>query len=461
MPASRGPLGDARTAASSALTPPPSHSAAVTVNLSAPGTPGPSLFDSSSSVTPPPPPSAVAPAPAPLGKGRIRLEPNISALPQTATEQPKPAVPPVRPKVETVLAPPRARVVKGAPAPGGAGAPPAPVGTVAGAPTPVPAQPGPQAKPPPKRTTVELLGQMEARLSAAVASAHDISSFINRSKQDRVFNTLTLLGLPASSITVSEPGKPQGSSPGGANAVASVSGRTGSTPTPTAAAVSPAAATDSKGSPAVGAAAAPGRVDVKVEHGVAKGAATKRSATDPANLARALGQEQEPSAAQREFHVSAGRIGKQRKRPAVRDTRTLVAVQRAVSAEALAAAAAVAPLALHVHLEEEFGLPVLVGTLLHTPVDVPRIRLRVAHDYPRGGASYALQYEPSASGKELLRQVEASIAKCRTRALGAGVSVEATLKAWATATQEWAEAQAMLEAPAEASPPAPVDAAAA
>lgn len=459
LPASRGPLGDVRTAASSALTPPPSHAAAVTVNVSAPGTPGPSLFDSSSSVTPPPPPSVVAPAPAPLGNGRIRLEPNISAVAQTATEQAKPAVPPVRPKVETVVAPSRARVVKGASVSGGAGAVPTPVGTVAGAPIPVPAKPGPPAKPAPKRTTAELMGQMDARLLAAVESARDISSFISRSKQDRVSNTLALLGLPATPTTTSESVKPQSSLPAGASAVAPVGGRVGPTLTPTAAAVSAAAATSTKGAPAGGAAEA-GRVGIKVEQGVITGAATKRNAIDLANLARALGQERELSAAQREFHVSAGRIGKQRKRTALRVNRTLATLQRAVSAEALAAATAVAPLALHVQLEEEFGLPVLVGTLLHTPVDVPRIRLRVAHDYPRGGASYALQYKPSRAGTELLRQVEASVAKCRTRALGSGVGVEATLKAWATATHAWAEAQVAEPVPADAAA-APADASAA
>lgn len=449
LPASRGPLGEVRTAASSALTPPPSHSAAVTVNVSAPGTPGPSLFDSSSSVTPPPPPSVVAPAPAPLGNGRIRLEPNIIAVAQTATEQAKPAVPPVRSKVETVVAPSRARVVKGASVSGGAGAVPTPVGT-AGARTPVPAKPGPPAKPAPKRTTAELIGQMDARLFAAVESARDISSFISRSKQDRVSNTLALLGLPATPTTTSESVKPQSSLPGGANAVTPVDGRVGPTLTPTVAAVSAAAATSTKGAPAGGAVAEAGRVGIKVEQGVITGAATKQNAIDPVNLARALGQERELSAAQREFHVSAGRIGKQRKRTGLRGNRTLATLQRAVSAEALAAATAVAPLALHVQLEEEFGLPVLVGTLLHTPVDVPRIRLRVAHDYPRGGASYALQYEPSRAGTELLRQVEASVAKCRTRALGSGVGVEATLKAWATATQAWAEAQVAEPVPADA-----------
>lgn len=460
VPTSRGPPGDAHPVASSALTPPPPHSVAVTVNASAPGTPGPSLFDSSSSVTPPPPPSAAAPAPAPLGKGRIRLEPNVSALTQTATEQAKPTVPPVRPKVETAVAPPRARVPKGAPVPGGVNAVPAPVGTLAGAPTPVPTKPGPPAKPAPKRTTAELMSQMDARLLAAVESARDISSFINRSKQDRVSNTLALLGLPVSPITAAMSGKPQRSSPGGANSVALVGGRTTPTVTSSAATESATAVTGIKGAAAAGATTAPGRVDIKVEKGVTKDVVTKRSVIDPANLARALGQERELSAAQREFHVSAGRIGKQRKRPVVRDTRRFSTVQRAVSAEAAAAATAVAPLALHVQLEVEFGLPVVVGTLLHTPVEVPRIRLRVAHDYPRGGASYALQYEPSEAGKELLQQVESSIAKCRTRALGAGVGVEATLKAWATASQAWAEAQVAEPVPAVA-PVAPVDAAAA
>lgn len=393
----------------------------MTVGLPAPGTPGPSLIDSSSSVTPPPPPSMAAPAVAPLGKGRIRLEPTMGVHIQTAaaTPPPPPAGLQMRSKVESILAPPPARTAKGAPAPGGVarGGVPVPGGGVVKAPPPPgsgkPVQPARPARPPPKRTSAELGVLMDSRLATAVASACDITSFINRSKRDRVANTLALLGLPAGPSVSAESRKPAG----------------------VVRAVAAAASGTVKAEPGVA---------VKAEPGVAvrAGAPVKLGTAPLPTLARALAQGREPSAAQREFHVTAGRVGKRHRRAARSASSAAAAVRRAVAAEAQAAAVATTPLGLHVEVDTAFGLPVVVGALPAAPVPVPRIRLQVAGDYPRGGASYTLEYEPAVGCGELLRAVDVRIAQCRTRALGAGVGVGATLAAWAAAAHAWAEAQA-------------------
>jgi len=175
-------------------------------------------------------------------------------------------------------------------------------------------------------------------------------------------------------------------------------------------------------------------------------------------LARTLGPDRHLTAAQRAFHVNSRPISKNR-RPARSDAAVPAAVRRTVAEEVAASAAELAALGVDVVLAEEFGLPVVVATALNSPVPAPRIRVRVSLDYPRGGASYTLEYLPSPHGTELVRLVDVRIAQCRTRHLGASVGVAATLKAWAAATQAWADAQ--MEVPVVGAARPAMDAAAA
>eukprot|EP00168_Porphyra_purpurea_P006718 TRINITY_DN1826_c0_g1_i9.p1 TRINITY_DN1826_c0_g1~~TRINITY_DN1826_c0_g1_i9.p1 ORF type:complete len:326 (-),score=55.06 TRINITY_DN1826_c0_g1_i9:388-1365(-) len=318
-----------------------------------------------------------------------------------------------------------------------------------------PVQSGPSAAPPPKRTSAELLNLMETRMAAAIASAHDISSFINWSKQERVSNTLALLGLPASPSTSSESRQASGSLTDGAAVAAS---GTSAARAPNAAATATNSAGAATGAAAAAAAAATsGRPLVKVEPGTGTAAVAKEQAARGANLARTLGQDRQQTAAQKVFNVKARTISKN-PRPARSDVAVSAAVRRTVAAELAAAAAELAALGVDVVVAEEFGLPVVVATALHAPVPAPRVRLRVSRDYPRGGASYALEYLPSFLGKELVRLIDARIAQCRTRHSGPGVGVAATLKAWAAATQVWADAQVAVPAVGAVRPAADAEA---
>lgn len=329
-----------------------------------------------------------------------------------------------------------------------------------------PVQSGPPAAPPTKRTPAELINIMEARMAAAVASALDISAFINRSKQERVASTLTQLGLPAPA-TMSQARQPSGSLTVGA--AGTTPGELSDKAPSTASAADGAASTATRGAVTAANGPAPSFAStdlaasacppiVKAEPGVINAAAVMQQALSAADLTRTLGQDRQLTAAQQVFHISARPIGKKR-RSARSDRAVSVTVQRTVAAEVAAAATELASLGVDVDVSEEFGLPVVVATALNAPVPAPRVRVRVSRDYPRGGASYSLEYLPSPLGKDLVRMVDARLLQCCTQQPGAGVGVAATLKAWAISTQAWADAQVAV--PAVGAAPAAVDAAAA